>query len=437
MYSARFLTKTVFAFVVVVAFSRAVLQPNEVVHDSSTLTLELTNNTDELTNACEVLASTVPTKTHTIFHTVKSGETLSTIWSRYTLNKFGAVKAASAFLEKKVKLSALKAGEKIKIKLSHLGDIVNIEKKLEKGRKLYLEGDSFNGYTTKLVEPVLTKQEHVITGSISTSLAKDAYERGVPYEVIDSYVDLLANDIDFRRDLRMGDTFSVSFTTKETKDGEVIEIQPIESASIITKGKLHAAIGYTGSDNKLRYYDEKGDAIGDYFLRYPLQFSRISSVFSTSRKHPVLGINRPHLGTDFAAPTGTPVRSIGSGQITFAGLSGQAGTMIKIKHSTKYTTAYLHLSGIKKGLKVNSFVERGEIIGYVGSTGLSTGPHLDFRFAENGVYVDPLKVNLAQLSTGSEKLPAKYLKTVLAKIKAVHQAENMLVLHDPQRRKIM
>ena len=365
-----------------------------------------------------------PLEPRIVIHSIKKGETLSSIWSHYTANNQGAIFAAAAFKDAKVPLSVLKAGDELELQISIDNDITALRKRLDKGRTLLLDGDSFSGYHHRLIEPVYTESEKVITGTISSSLFKDAVAKGVPVEVIDSFVDLLASNIDFRRDLQEGDTFSVSFTQQQTKDGEIINTSPIKNASMFTKGKLHVAIGYVGQDNKRRYYDADGVTIGNYFLRYPLKFSRISSVFSKSRQHPVLGIKRPHLGIDFAAPTGTPVRSIGSGKITFIGTSGQAGRMIKIQHNQKYASAYLHLSGFKKGLKQNSSVERGEVIGYVGSTGLATGPHLDFRFAINGEYVDPLKANLPQISNSTDVIPQKILKETLEELKQIHQSIN-------------
>ena len=141
------------------------------------------------------------------------------------------------------------------------------------------------------------------------------------------------------------------------------------------------------------YFDEYGNSLRKTFLKAPLKFSRISSRFSYSRLHPVLKYRRPHLGVDYAAPRGTPVQSVGSGVVVKAGYSGGAGHMIKVRHNSNYTTAYLHLSRYAKGITAGAKVEQGQIIGYVGSTGLSTGPHLDFRFYKNGVPVDPLKVD--------------------------------------------
>ena len=145
-------------------------------------------------------------------------------------------------------------------------------------------------------------------------------------------------------------------------------------------------------DSIMDYYDEEGESLRKAFLKAPLRFSRISSRFSHSRLHPILKIRRPHRGVDYAAPTDTPIVAIGDGVVTKKSYSRGAGNMIKIKHNSVYSTAYLHLSRYGKGIQNGSYVKQGDVIGYVGSTGLSTGPHLDFRFYKNGSAIDPLKV---------------------------------------------
>ncbi len=364
-----------------------------------------------------------------IVHTIGKGDTLSHIWTRYTGSHAGALHAAEAFKSVKVSLSTLHTGDELELQLSPEGDITALKKNLGRGRVLFLDGNSQAGYQAKLIEPECEEVDEVITGTISNSLSRDASELGVPLEIVDSFVDLLAGSVDFRRDIHDGDTFSVSYKKNQTKDGDLISVGAIQNASIVVNGKLYAAIGYAGKDGKTRYYDVNGNAIGDYFLRYPVKFTRISSVFTDARQHPILGVKRPHHGIDFAAPVGTPVRSIGSGVVTFAGSSGAAGRMIKIAHNKKYATVYMHLSAIKKGIKNKVHVERGEVIGYVGSTGLSTGPHLDFRFSVNGKYVDPLKANLPTLSNSDDKIPVKYLRAALSDIKQAHDEQHMLVLN--------
>ncbi|MCF8379780.1 MAG: peptidoglycan DD-metalloendopeptidase family protein [Bacteroidales bacterium] len=156
-------------------------------------------------------------------------------------------------------------------------------------------------------------------------------------------------------------------------------------------------------DSVLDFYEEDGKSLRKAFLKAPLRFSRISSRFSNSRLHPILKIRRPHHGVDYAAPVGTPVNAIGDGVVIQKEYNGGAGYMLKIKHNSVYTTAYLHLSKYGEGIKMGSYVKQGQVIGYVGSSGLSTGPHLDFRFYKNGAAIDPLKVEAPPVSPVREE----------------------------------
>jgi len=201
--------------------------------------------------------------------------------------------------------------------------------------------------------------------------------------------EIYAWTIDFYA-IQKGDNFTAIYEELFV-EGESIGLGNILSARFNSNGKDNFAFRFE-QDNRTDYFDEKGQSLRRAFLKAPLKFSRISSHFSNSRLHPVLRIRRPHHGVDYAAPKGTPVHSIGNGTVIEARYAGGAGRMIKIKHNSTYSTAYLHLSGYAKGINRGSHVQQGQVIGYVGSSGLSTGPHLDFRFYKNGSPVDPLKV---------------------------------------------
>lgn len=201
--------------------------------------------------------------------------------------------------------------------------------------------------------------------------------------------EIYAWTIDFYA-IQKGDNFTAIYEELFV-EGESIGLGNILSARFNSNGKDNFAFRFE-QDNRTDYFDEKGQSLRRAFLKAPLKFSRISSHFSNSRLHPVLRIRRPHHGVDYAAPKGTPVHSIGNGTVIEARYAGGAGRMIKIKHNSTYSTAYLHLSGYAKGINRGSHVQQGQVIGYVGSSGLSTGPHLDFRFYKNGSPIDPLKV---------------------------------------------
>jgi murein DD-endopeptidase MepM/ murein hydrolase activator NlpD len=183
-------------------------------------------------------------------------------------------------------------------------------------------------------------------------------------------------------------------------------------------GSIHAAwFNHAGKEyyayrfqqeGREEYFNEKGENLRREFLKAPLKFTRVSSKFSHSRLHPVLRIRRPHHGVDYAAPTGTPVHSIGNGTVVKAAYSGGAGRMVTIKHNSNYTTSYLHLSGFGKGVRNGARVTQGQVIGYVGSSGLSTGPHLDFRIYRNSQPIDPLKVESPPAYPVADKLKSQY-----------------------------
>ena len=232
--------------------------------------------------------------------------------------------------------------------------------------------------------------QHYLSGTITTSLYHAVLEGGGSPLLVNELADVYAWEIDFFG-LQPGDCFQLVYSTLEV-GGKTAGFGEILTASFTHLGQEELAYAFDQGDGR-EYFDQTGESLRKTFLKAPLTFSRISSRFSYSRLHPVLKIRRPHLGVDYAAPTGTPVVAVGDGVVLKAGYSGGAGHMIKIKHNSQYTTAYLHLSRYGQGIKPGVLVKQGQVIGYVGSTGLSTGPHLDFRFYKNGKPVDPLKVD--------------------------------------------
>ncbi|NOZ68317.1 MAG: M23 family metallopeptidase [Deferribacteres bacterium] len=222
--------------------------------------------------------------------------------------------------------------------------------------------------------------------------------------------EIYAWDIDFSSDIRNGDT--VKIIVEELWVGEAFKgYGNILAAEFVNNGRVHAAYrfeynGYTD------YYGPEGKSVKKTLLRSPLKFKYISSRFSRRRFHPKLKTYRPHLAVDYAAPTGTPVSAAGSGTVVFAGYRGQNGKMVKIRHRGGYETYYGHLSKIPRNIRRGTRVEQGDIIGYVGSTGLATGPHLDYRIKLNGRFVNPLTIHLPQGKSVPENLMAEFRKTV-------------------------
>ncbi|MCG8700296.1 MAG: peptidoglycan DD-metalloendopeptidase family protein [Bacteroidales bacterium] len=239
-------------------------------------------------------------------------------------------------------------------------------------------------------KPVSIKQKKV-TGKIESSLWNALVGRQNDPMLANELSEIFAWSIDFFG-LQENDSFSIVFDEKYV-DTLYVGFADVHAAYFKHSGSDFYAIPFV-QDSSRSFFDENGKSLRKAFLKAPLKFSRISSRFSHSRLHPILKIRRPHHGVDYAAPSGTPVYAIGDGKIIKAarGYNNGAGNMIKIRHNSVYTTAYIHLKGFAKGIKTGTYVKQGQLIGYVGSTGLSTGPHLDFRFYQNGKPIDPLKV---------------------------------------------
>ncbi len=240
------------------------------------------------------------------------------------------------------------------------------------------------------VETRVEQRGGYIYGSLYSSLARI----GEKDELVANFADIFEWDIDFFKDLKEGDSFKIIFERKYV-DGEAHGYGSILAAELTNKGNTYRAIGYR-RNGKLEYFSPDGKALKKAFLAAPLKFSRISAGFSRNRFHPVLKRSRPHYGIDYAAPIGTPVRAIGSGKVILAGWAGGAGKTVKLQHDKEIATVYCHLSRFATGVRQGASVSQGQVIGYVGTTGLSTGPHLDFRYLKNGKYINFLSIKSPQ-----------------------------------------
>jgi murein DD-endopeptidase MepM/ murein hydrolase activator NlpD len=242
---------------------------------------------------------------------------------------------------------------------------------------------------------ILPKQFEL--SAVSATIDENANSLSAAFEIQGENIHLplkLANifggEVDFNSDLHRGDRVDVLFD-RATRDGEFVGYGEVQAAVIQTNGRNLTAFRFTGADGKADWYDIQGRSLQRQFLKTPLPFDpRVTSGFSNSRFHPVSGVRRPHLGVDFGAPTGTKVKAVASGVVEFAGWSGEAGRLVRLKHAGGYETAYLHLSGFGPGIRAGARVEQGQDIGYVGMTGSATGPHLDYRVIRNGTYLNPM-----------------------------------------------
>ncbi len=226
-------------------------------------------------------------------------------------------------------------------------------------------------------------------GVVDSTLWQSALDAQMDARLISDLSEIFAWQVDFSREVRINDRWRLS-VEKEFVENEFVGWGSVLSAEYQNAEEVHTAVLFREEDRDLGYFSPDGSSLRRMFLKSPIEFGRISSRFSHRRFHPVLKTNRPHLGVDYAAPTGTPIRAVGDGTISFSGWSGGGGNVLKLRHNSTYETAYKHLSRFAKGIRRGAKVQQGQIIGYVGSTGLSTGPHLHFEFYVNGRFVDPL-----------------------------------------------
>ncbi len=262
--------------------------------------------------------------------------------------------------------------------------------------------DSLKVYTYS--KPVTVSKKYTDV-SISSSLWNDMQAAGSSPLVILKLSDIFAWTIDFFG-LRENDRFRVIYQQTEC-EGEIMSVDSVYFACYSRGDKDLYAVMFDQGDGGNIYWNEKGESLKKAFLKAPLDFKRISSGFSYHRKHPVTGVVKPHTAVDYAAPTGTPVRTIGDGTVLSVGWAGGGGNTVKIRHNSTYTTSYMHLSKYASGIKAGAHVTQGQVIGYVGMTGTATGPHLDFRVYKNGTAINPLTMDSPSADPIQEKnLPA-------------------------------
>ncbi len=260
------------------------------------------------------------------------------------------------------------------------------------------------GYTFSVLELAVTSATARVAGSIDSSLWESMSALGVPPDLILDYADVFSWSVDFLTEVRKGDKYDLIYEYSKAPNGRMVS-KKILAAVYEGEETGRKMAGFWGKG----YYDDSGESVRSLFLRAPLHYRRISSYFTNKRFHPVLKYIRPHLGIDYAAPTGTPVSAVAEGTVTYAGRKGGFGNYIELRHTAGYVTAYGHLSRFAKGLHPGLRVGQGDVIAYVGSTGMSTGPHLDFRVRQNGSFVNFLKIKYRSSGGLSGKEKAAYL----------------------------
>jgi len=303
------------------------------------------------------------------------------------------------------------SGQDIHEIATHYRDVFDFRKiRYGKPYKVFCSRDTFETvqyfiYEHTPVEFVLVGLKDSISVSRSAKKVTIAVQRAGESIHSSLWMTMKENDLDPMMAIELSEIYAWNIDFFGIQEGDLFKViynQHFVDTQYIGLGEIHGAYFYHAGkefyaipfeqDSVITFFDQDGNSLRRAFLKSPLRYSRISSGYSWSRMHPILKIRRPHLGVDYAAPVGTPVHAIGDGKIIETSYKKANGHMVKIRHNSVYTTAYLHLSGYGKGVQTGAYVMQGDVIGYVGSTGLSTGPHLDFRFYKNGSAVDPLKV---------------------------------------------
>jgi len=264
--------------------------------------------------------------------------------------------------------------------------------------------ESYQAKTVTREVDLLQKQ---VTGSIDNSLFESGLTAGLTDKVVMEMAHIFGWDIDFALDLRKGDHFKLIYN-EVFLDGQKIDDGDILAAEFTNRGKTFRAIRFTDATGLIRYYSPEGNSMRKTFNRTPVPLSRISSRFNPNRKHPVLKTNRPHRGVDYAASTGTPILATGDGKVAFVGTKGGYGRTVILSHGGKYTTLYAHMSRYRKGIRSGQRIQQGQTIGYIGSSGLATGPHLHYEFRVNGVHRNPLTVELPKAEPLAKQYQAEF-----------------------------
>ncbi|MEQ1629473.1 MAG: M23 family metallopeptidase [Gallionella sp.] len=322
---------------------------------------------------------------------IQRGDTVAEVLSRMNIDD----EVASSYLRgapEAAYLRKMPAGKDVQAETDNAGNLMSLRFLNENGAQVVIEKKD-GKFQAKTLAAQMEKRLFVRTGEIKTSLYAATDAAGMPDAAAHQLIELFSGDIDFHHDLRRGDKFTVMYEMQYS-NGALVSTGRIQAAELINKGQTYRAVYFQTDAQHGDYYTPEGKSVRKAFLRSPIEFSRVSSGFTTSRFHPVLNKWRAHKGVDFAAPTGTRVKVTADGVVEMVGKQNGYGNVIMVNHQGRYNTVYGHLSRYASGLHKGQRVAQGEVIGYVGMTGLATGPHLHYEFKVNGQQHDPLRVAL-------------------------------------------
>ena len=342
---------------------------------------------------------------------IKAGDTLEELFIENNLSIGQLFQIMSSKLAEQY-LKYLRPGDTIVI--NHInGEIINLTRNLNLKKALFIQKDAEN-FNSSIIDRDIQIRKKFGYGFIKTSLFESAIENGLTEKLIMNLTDILAWDIDFVYDIRIDDDFYVLFEEiwqddKYVTDGNIIALE------FNNNGRKFQAIRYTNESGVPNYFTPDGNNMSKAFIRAPLDFTRVSSNFNPNRKHPILNTIRAHRGVDYAAPKGTKIKASGDGKIIFRGVKSGYGNVIILQHGDNITTLYAHMSGFNSAFKLGDRVKQNQVIGYVGSSGLATAPHLHYEYRVNGVHKNPRTVNLPQ----AQPIKKEYVNDFLVQSKSI------------------
>jgi murein DD-endopeptidase MepM/ murein hydrolase activator NlpD len=325
---------------------------------------------------------------HALILTVEKNDTLAGLLAAGGLSR-GESALLTAELAKSIDVRRLRPGQLIRFHYDQTGTVDAVQMKITGWGEVGAVRNA-GGFTVTAQQATLREVETTVAASIHRSLYEALREQGEGPQLVQQLVDVFQWDIDFF-ELRKGDSFSL-VVKKQYAGADLVGYGPILAARFTNRGNRYEAYRHEQPDGRAGYYGAAGTPLRKQFLKAPLKFTRVTSGFTKKRFHPVLNVFRPHYGIDYGAPTGTPVMTTADGVVVEARYKPGEGNFIRVRHSSRYDTCYLHLSRFAKGLKKGTKVTQGDVIGYVGMTGLATGPHLDYRVSENGKWLNPLQL---------------------------------------------
>ena len=333
---------------------------------------------------------------------VKSDDTLYTLFKRMNIRDEDAIKFLMLVPEAHALKSALIPGHTLEIKTSLEGELLHLEYEID-NENILVAALTPQGYQLA-TQKLILKSTHVLkSATIVDSLFGATDDADIPDQIALQIADIFSGQIDFQGDLRAGDQFKVIYEAFYNA-GELMKVGNVLAVEFVNNGKKYQAVHFGDAEGKFAYYTPDGISLHKSFLRSPVEFTRVSSSFSTARYHPILNTMRAHQGVDLAAPTGTRVKASGDGVVDFVGRKGGYGNAIILKHAGGISSVYGHLSAFAAGLHKGQQVAQSDIIGFVGMTGLATGPHLHYEFLIGGTHHNPLTVALPM----SIPIDAKY-----------------------------